>query len=103
KGAPGEVYNAGSGEARSMREVLDRLLTLSRARPEIREQTQPERAHEAAALRADCRKLRAATGWAPRYTLDQTLADTLDYSRPAMSVMTFLGIVGLSNASKKRR
>jgi len=85
KGKPGDAYNAGSGEARSMQEVLERLLTLSRVRPEVRQQTQPERAREAAALRADCRKLRAATGWAPHYSLDQTLTDTLEYWRKTIS------------------
>lgn len=81
KGLPGEVYNAGSGVTISMQEVLDRLVARSRVRPEIRQKTDPERAREAAALRADCGKLRATTGWAPRYSLDQTLGDTLDYWR----------------------
>jgi GDP-4-dehydro-6-deoxy-D-mannose reductase len=81
QGTPGEVYNAGSGAAYSMQEVLERLVAGSRAQPEIRQKTDPERVREAAALRADCRKLRAATGWTPRYSLDQTLADTLDYWR----------------------
>jgi GDP-4-dehydro-6-deoxy-D-mannose reductase len=81
KGTPGAVYNAGSGQAWSMHEVLERLLALGRVRPEIRQKTQPERAREAAALRADCRKLRDATGWQPQHSLDQTLADTLNYWR----------------------
>jgi len=80
-GTPSEVYNAGSGAAHSMQDVLDRLVARSRVRPEIRQKTDPERVREAAALRADCGKLRAATGWTPRYSLDQTLADTLDYWR----------------------
>jgi GDP-4-dehydro-6-deoxy-D-mannose reductase len=81
RGAPGEVYNAGSGQAWSMHEVLERLLSLGRVRPQVRQRTQPERAREAAALCADCRKLRDTTGWQPQHSLDQTLADTLEYWR----------------------
>jgi GDP-4-dehydro-6-deoxy-D-mannose reductase len=81
QGAVGEVYNAGSGTAPSMQDVLDLIVTQSRVRPEVRQKTEPERAREAVALRADCSKLRAATGWTPRYSLNQTLADTLDYWR----------------------
>lgn len=84
KGTPGEVYNAGSGQACAMHEVVERLVALSSVRPEVRQRLQPERAIEAAALRADCRKLRQATGWTPRYSLDQTLADILDYWRSQM-------------------
>jgi GDP-4-dehydro-6-deoxy-D-mannose reductase len=83
-GVPGEVYNAGSGSALSMEEVLDRLVVCSKVRPEIRQKTDPARVREAAALRADCSKLSKATGWAPRFSLDQTLADTLEYWRKCL-------------------
>ena len=32
-------------------------------------------------LVADASKLRAAVGWEPRYTIEQTLADMLEFSR----------------------
>ena len=34
-----------------------------------------------ALVRASAARLRQETGWAPRFSLDQTLADTLDYWR----------------------
>ncbi len=39
-------------------------------------------------LLADAGKLRAATGWEPRFTTEQTLADTLDYWREALNAGT---------------
>ena len=35
-------------------------------------------------LVADASKLRAATGWEPRFSIEQTLADMLDYWRDAV-------------------
>ncbi|MBY0527413.1 MAG: GDP-mannose 4,6-dehydratase [Gemmataceae bacterium] len=86
KGVVGEVYNAGSGQAHSMQAVLDRLRALARVAVEVRQRTEPDRAAEALALQADCRKLRGLTGWQPRYALDQTLADTLEYWRSSGTV-----------------
>ena len=73
-----------------MREVLDRLVALARAQVEILEQAEPLRAAETPALRADAGKLRRETGWAPSFSLDETLRDTLDYWR------------SFSDASEKR-
>jgi GDP-4-dehydro-6-deoxy-D-mannose reductase len=61
RGRGGEAYNIGSGQAVSIRTALDRLLALAGLDVEVRQ--------------------RRETGWAPRYTLDQTLADTLAYWR----------------------
>lgn len=78
--ATGEAYNAGRGETYRVRELLDRLVGLSRVRVEVRERADARRA-DTAVTRADPRKLRAATGWAPRIPLDTTLADVLDHWR----------------------
>jgi GDP-4-dehydro-6-deoxy-D-mannose reductase len=61
-----------------MREVLDRLVSLSRVAVRVEERVDPARASDTSVSRADNRKLRAATGWKPEYALDQTLADILD-------------------------
>lgn len=81
QGRPGEAYNIGSGAAHSMQTVLDRLLALARVPITVKQNPALLRATDPAALRADAGKLHRATGWAPRYTLDQTLRDTLDYWR----------------------
>lgn len=83
KGCRGQAYNVGSGQLWSIREVLDRLLALSTVRVEVRQQADQLRPLDASALCADTRKLQRETGWTPRYSLDQTLRDTLDYWRTA--------------------
>jgi GDP-4-dehydro-6-deoxy-D-mannose reductase len=83
-GETGAVYNAGTGEAHSMQSVLDRLLRLAQRQIEVRQQSGLLRAADNNVVRADPARLRAATGWKPRFTLDQTLADTLDYWRQVM-------------------
>jgi GDP-4-dehydro-6-deoxy-D-mannose reductase len=80
-GLSGEVYNAGTGVAYSMQEVLDRLLALARVKIEVQEQPELVRAMETNVLRADATRLRQQTGWSPRFSLDQTLRDTLAYWR----------------------
>jgi GDP-4-dehydro-6-deoxy-D-mannose reductase len=87
-GQPGEVYNAGTGEAHSMQAVLEQLLGLARVRVAVEQDPKLIRAKDAAALRADARKLRQATGWQPRFTLAQTLADILEYWRSAVAPAT---------------
>jgi GDP-4-dehydro-6-deoxy-D-mannose reductase len=84
-GRAGEAYNAGSGEAPTMRFVLDRLLSLTRVQIAIRERVDPERKSDPSVSRADVSKLRAATGWRPQYSLDESLADLLNYWRQVES------------------
>jgi GDP-4-dehydro-6-deoxy-D-mannose reductase len=84
RGRPGEVYNAGSGTVHSMQEVLDRLLALSRVAVAVRQRQDLVRATDVAVIRCDAGKLRRQTGWEPRRSLEQTLADTLGYWRGRM-------------------
>jgi len=81
RGVPGEAYNVCSGEARSVREVLDLLLARS-ARP-IEVVVDPERLRpaELPVLLGDPRKLREATGWRAEVPFPDTLADVLEYWR----------------------
>jgi GDP-4-dehydro-6-deoxy-D-mannose reductase len=81
RGRAGEVYNAGSGEAHTMEAVLSRLRALAEVPIEIRQQVVERRATDTASLCADARKLRREVGWSPRFSLDQTLKDTLEYWR----------------------
>jgi GDP-4-dehydro-6-deoxy-D-mannose reductase len=78
RGVKGEAYNAGRGEAYPIRELLDRLVKLSRVPVEVRTKAEPGRKADTTVTRADPSKLRALTGWAPHIALDQTLADILD-------------------------
>ena len=76
-GKTGDVFNAGSGQTYPIHEVLDRLVAMARVNVEVDQQMDGMRAGDTAIAWADTRKLRAATGWTPEYTLDQTLADIL--------------------------
>jgi GDP-4-dehydro-6-deoxy-D-mannose reductase len=80
-GRTGDVYNVATGQALSMEAVLDRLLSLARVPIQVRTQARLVRAVEVAAVRGDAGKLRRQTGWTPRYSLNQTLTDTLEFWR----------------------
>jgi GDP-4-dehydro-6-deoxy-D-mannose reductase len=81
RGRSGEAYNVASGRSYAMQTVLDGLLTQAGLTVDVRRKTELVRPTEVTSVRADVAKLRRETGWEPRYTLDQTLADTLDYWR----------------------
>jgi len=85
RGEPGEVYNISSGEGITIRDMLDRLLAMSRV--EVRVETDPARLRpsDVEVLLGDSSKFRAATGWAPRLPLERTLADSLDYWRARLA------------------
>jgi len=85
KGKSGEAYNAGSGAAYRMQDVLDKLLALSKVKVEVRQKVQEPRPVEIGVTHANCNKLQRETGWRAHYTLDQTLAHTLEYWRGRMT------------------
>lgn len=85
RGRSGEVYNAGTGQAYSMQEVLQRLLTLGHVPVEVKQRPSLVRATDTMVMRADVSKLRNEIGWRPQRSLDQTLADTLAYWRQALT------------------
>jgi GDP-4-dehydro-6-deoxy-D-mannose reductase len=77
-GAPGEVYNVGSGEAYPVRWLLDTLLSQTHAQITI--ETDPARLRPSDVPKSVCDngRLAAATGWQPRIDLRQSLGDLLD-------------------------
>jgi len=84
RGAPGEAYNVASGQPRSIREILDRLLALSDAVVEVEFDPARLRPSELEVLAGDASRFRAATGWSPQIPFELTLADTLAYWRAAL-------------------
>jgi len=76
-GIPGEVYNAGSGSAHSIQEILDTLLHLTDASVEVRFDPGRARPVDVPLIVCDITKLRAATGWRPMISFEQSLADVL--------------------------
>lgn len=80
-GTPGEVYNVCSGTGVAIGEIAQRLLDQA-GRP-LRIETDPRlvRPADAPQLVGDASKLRAATGYTPAFTLDDTLAAVLAEAR----------------------
>lgn len=81
KGEPGEVYNVGSGNRPTIREILDHLLELSKLSIEVRPIPGKMRPSDVEILISDSSKFREQTGWEPQIPLETMLSDTLDYWR----------------------
>jgi GDP-4-dehydro-6-deoxy-D-mannose reductase len=91
RGTPGEVYNVCSGRGLRIREILDRLLALSKALIEVRVDPERLRPADVPTLVGDPARLHGATGWEPRLTLDQTLGDLLEYWRGRLAARAARG------------
>ncbi|MGB3563847.1 MAG: GDP-mannose 4,6-dehydratase [Thermoanaerobaculia bacterium] len=81
KGRPGEVYNIASGREITIRQLLDKLVELSRTRVEIEVDPERLRPSDVEVLIGDASKFHADTGWEPTIPLEQTLEDLLDFWR----------------------
>jgi GDP-4-dehydro-6-deoxy-D-mannose reductase len=81
KGEDGEVYNVGTGRAMAMKEMLDILLSLSKAKVKIKVDPERLRPSDVPILQSDCSKFVRLTGWKPQIPLEQTFKDLLNYWR----------------------
>lgn len=81
RGEAGQVYNICSEKSYSMQEILDRLLALSDAEVEVRQDPARMRPSDVPVLEGDCSRFRNATGWRPEIPFDQTLQDIMDFWR----------------------
>ncbi|MEM9173813.1 MAG: GDP-mannose 4,6-dehydratase [Myxococcota bacterium] len=72
---PPEVYNVAGGVATPIQSLLDRLLALAEISPRV--ETDPDRHRPTDWLVGDATRLRKATGWAPRISLDAILRELL--------------------------
>ncbi len=78
KGTAGEVYNLGSGRGTRLADALEFLRSRATVPVEVLVDPARVRPVDQPLLVADASKLRAATGWEPSFTIEQTLADMLD-------------------------
>lgn len=78
QGEPGAVYNVGSGQATSVRAILEGLVGLSRVPITIEVDPAKLRPSDTPPQYSDCTRLRKRTGWRPLIPLEQTLADVLE-------------------------
>lgn len=80
-GMTGEIYNVGSGQAHSVREILEMLIDLSQCQIEICVDPDRMRPSDLPLIQCDNTKIRQQTGWSATIPLRQTLLDTLQYWR----------------------
>ena len=91
-GEPGAVYNIGSGTAVGIGEALHMLLNLSTA--SITVETDPERLRpsDVPIVVADNTRLRAATGWSPQVSFEDSLREVLDWWRVEVGTQQLRGV-----------
>ena len=77
----GEAYNIGSETPITMKDLLAKLVTLSKVDASIKQDATLLRPHDTSNHIPDTSKFRKQTGWKPRITLEQTLIDLLNYWR----------------------
>jgi GDP-4-dehydro-6-deoxy-D-mannose reductase len=81
KGHAGSVYHLGSGQARSVRSVLNALLRMAHKPIEVITDPKKLRPVEVPILLPDISRARRDVGFAPAMPWAKTLADTLEYYR----------------------
>lgn len=81
KGKRGEIYNIGSGKVCKIQDILDRLLSLTNMKIKIQKDIDRYRPLDVPIVQCDSRKFVNLTSWQPRYTLEETLKDVLEYWR----------------------
>lgn len=79
RGTPGEVYNIGSGVEKTNLEITDALLRLLGRDDSWVEHVGDRKGHDFR-YAIDCRKLRSL-GWAPEFTFEQALGETVAWYR----------------------
>jgi GDP-4-dehydro-6-deoxy-D-mannose reductase len=84
-GQPGEIYNLGSGRGTKLADALEYLCSRSTMTVQVQVDAVRVRSVDQPLLVANASKLRAAVGWEPRYSIEQTLADMLDFSRCSLA------------------
>lgn len=77
----GEVYNICSEKARTIREMLDLLLSMTSKRIEVKQDPSRMRPSDVEVLQGDCSKFKKQTGWEPRTPFEITMEDLLNYWR----------------------
>ena len=78
RGVPGEAYNISRGEGVTLRELFTRLAGLVGVRVEPVTDPTLMRSGDIRYLVGNAGKLKEATGWSPRITLEQTLREMVD-------------------------
>ncbi len=81
QGEAGEVYNLGSEQAHSVRELLETLIAMARIPITVEQDPERLRPTNVPVIVADCTRIREQTGWRPKIAFEQSLRDVLDHWR----------------------
>lgn len=81
KGKPGEVYNIGSGNGITIKQLLDKLISLSPAKITIKTDPAKFRPGDQPKLVCNPQKFFQLTGWQAKILLETTLKRVLEYWR----------------------
>jgi GDP-4-dehydro-6-deoxy-D-mannose reductase len=87
RGAGGEIYNLGTGQGTRIADALAILTSLAHTPIDVYVDPARVRPVDQPLLVADATKLRAV-GWAPSFSIEQTLADMLKYWRDIVARTT---------------
>jgi GDP-4-dehydro-6-deoxy-D-mannose reductase len=77
RGESGEVYNIASGVDRSMNDIADEIRSLVDESLAFVTDEELMRPVDVPVLRGESKKINAATGWSPRWSWSETLADVI--------------------------
>ena len=78
-GRNGEVYNVCSGKERSIRSIVDILISIAGVEVQVRLDPDRLRSAEQERVWGSYEKLHRDTGWNPEIPFEQTLRETLTY------------------------
>jgi len=94
RGDAGAIYNIASGRAVAIREVLRKLIMISRVAVEIHDDPDLMRPSDVELSLGSAAKFRAATGWAPTYSLDASLRDIYADARERVAATSGANVGG---------
>ncbi len=89
---PGDDYVIATGVARTIKEMLDLLLSLTKTKIEVRPDPLRMRPSDVLVLQGDASKFKACTGWETTVAFEQTMSDMLDYWRVAVRAAHALAV-----------
>ena len=82
---PGIAYNIASGNSYTIQEILDILISLTNINVTVKVDPNRVRKSNTPALIADCSEFNKIADWKPKYPIQQTLSDLLDYERKQLN------------------
>jgi GDP-4-dehydro-6-deoxy-D-mannose reductase len=86
RGRKGEVYNACTGRAHRVGDLLERMVEMAGVRVEVETDPKKLRPSDEPLIVGDNRKIRRECGWRPEIPLSKTLEDVLEWWRGRLGV-----------------